>query len=95
MALRKSFKFRESVVVNGEPAFGEEVTTPPLYVRLQHADVADESISATFDCLNEATGEVVFQRRFAFPVDAVSDDLAAQAYAHVKSLPEFADAEDC
>lgn len=96
MAFKKSFEIRTPLLIDGEPGYSDETTiTPELRVELSKVESFGNSVDAVFDCVNEATGEVVFQRRFAFVVETVASDLAAQAYAHVKSLPEYSDAVDC
>lgn len=97
MALRKVFRFRTPIEVDGGLALSDDVTeTPPLIMAPTEVVLDADfrcSIDATFDCTDEASGQLVFQRRFAFPTTDPDGDLVAQAYAHVTSLPDYADAE--
>lgn len=97
MAFRKVFQIRVPAEIDGLPAYAGDVVMTPLLL-VQHSSVVlaegGVSVDATFDCINEETQEVAFQRRFAFPATDPNGDLVAQAYAFVKALPEYADAEE-
>lgn len=46
-------------------------------------------------CKDEANGEQIKVVSYQFVPDMSGKNFIAQAYAHLKSLPEFSDAVDC
>jgi len=75
--------------------FAGELTLP-VYCRICEIRGTMKSMAAQVEMLhNSSSGEEVSCTTFSFmPVDS-SDNLIRQAYLHLKTLPEFADAVDC
>jgi hypothetical protein len=87
MALRKTFKIKDN--------FGIEITFDDAYIKVIH-------IHGTKDLLNSHVGiyvkkdEVQIDSRvFEFQLALDGKNFIAQAYEHLKTLPEFAGAIDC
>jgi hypothetical protein len=70
-------------------------TTPPLYIKVESVfgDKANVKASVTFT--NETTNEQLMRKEYNFVPSMDSGNFIAQAYGHLKTLPEFAGAADC
>lgn len=79
------------VVKTGETT----TTTPPLYIKVESVagDKANVKTSVTFK--DEATGEYLMRKDYNFAPSMDGGNFIAQAYTHLKTLPEFAGAVDC
>lgn len=76
-------------------AFGQEIEIAHSYIRVSRLEGSKAGLSFSVDYLN---GDA-FVKREAFQFEpSVKDGAAnfiAQAYEHLKTLPEFEGAEDC
>jgi pyridoxine 5'-phosphate synthase PdxJ len=75
--------------------FGVEVLLF-CYCKVERVSLVKTSGVAVVSMKAGATGKVYQQRQIQFSVDLESEvNPIAQAYAHLKTLPEFAGAVDC
>jgi hypothetical protein len=67
-------------------------TVPDVYIKVERVSGSKES--ATAEVSFKAEG---FSGAKSYPFEPTMDgsNFISQAYAHLKTLPEFADAEDC
>lgn len=74
-----------------------ETVAKKAYVSIPNFLVGDDKHTMTFVATSRmAPGEVPFIRQgFEIPYDLDGLNPFIQAYAHLKTLPEFAGAEDC
>ena len=89
MALKKTFK--------AEDNFGQIVTLVDAYCRVTQV-VGDKTLlNASIEILNAEKNRLLMQRSVSFApsIDNGAANFIAQAYEHLKSLPEFAGAQDC
>lgn len=77
--------------------FGEGVEFPNCYIRVHRLDYLKTSAVAHVSMLREKDGQKLEDRIYPFLVSLADSDgsFVTQAYQHLKSLPEFACAEDC
>jgi hypothetical protein len=85
---KKHLEFDGGVVCDGE----EEILISGAYIKV-------EKVSANKNCA-EITLSIISQmvcvtRQYSFMPDLEGPNFIKQAYLHLKTLPEFADAEDC
>lgn len=99
MALKKSFSVVGNGFVSGSGIVvktGEAAAlTPLLYVKVENITGNKHNIKAFVSYTNETTNDQVWQKRFEFVPDLNAGNFIAQAYVHLKTLPEFAGAMDC
>lgn len=96
MALRKNFELACSVRKEGEFWVSESTKETHLardvYIKVQSVSGSKESLTATVLFSGENfTGK----KNYIFVPSMDSENFIAQAYAHLKTLPEFAGATDC
>jgi hypothetical protein len=82
----------QGMVVNTGPA---TVTTNPLYIKIEKVSGGKESVRAIVSYSDVDTRDKMTEKTFDFQPKMDGENFVAQAYAHLKSLPEFAGAEDC
>ena len=90
MALQKTF------VKTQEPFIGS-LEISAAYWRVERVEASKEQTIAIVS-VNKKVGEstrMVDQKRYAFVVTLDGKNFIAQAYDHLKTLPEFASATDC
>jgi hypothetical protein len=77
--------------------FGVDVTLTDLYVRVDRIDGGKQSAIITAGLYREAGAELVANSTYTFQPSVAGDasNFIAQAYEHLKALPEFEGAEDC
>ena len=75
---------------------GETTTiTPPLYIKVESVAGDKANIKAAVTFKDEATGEYLMRKDYNLAPNMDSGNFIAQAYAYLKTLPEFANATDC
>jgi hypothetical protein len=84
-------KINNSLVEVGQ----NEITTPDFYVRVNIVQGSKLSVQASVEFLNFETRLLVFNQRHIFEPNMDGDNFIRQAYKYLKTLPEFANAEDC
>lgn len=82
----------QGMVVNTGPA---TVTTSPLYIKVEKVSGGKESVRANVSYSDMQTKDKMTDKTFDFAPKMDGSNFIAQAYEHLKSLPEFAGAEDC
>ena len=89
MALKKTFQ--------AEDNFGKVVTLTDAYFRVSQVSGDKSLMHVSIEVLNSEKDRLLMQRSASFTpsVDSGAANFIAQAYEHLKSLPEFADAVDC
>jgi hypothetical protein len=70
-------------------------TTPPLYIKVESVAGGKANIAAAVTFKDEATGEYLMRKEYNFVPRMDNGNFIAQAYGHLKTLPEFAGAADC
>ena len=66
------------------------------YIRVQHVAGTKHSVAATVAFLQgNGAGELYKSNSYSFTPNMDSANFIAQAYEHLKTLPEFAGATDC
>lgn len=92
MALRKNIDFTP----NG---FDSAATLTGAYFRIDNVSGNKEMLSVTVVAYNDKDGKKlpaqVKSHNFKPSVGTGAKDFIAQAYEHIKALPEYAGAEDC
>jgi hypothetical protein len=85
MALKKSFEVMQGLIV------------PDAYIRIQNVNIAHgEQAGATIHIyVNNQAKEPVKVLCYGFQHSHGAGSAVAQAYNHIKTLPEFAGAGDC
>ena len=83
--------FGNSFIENGEAS----VTTPELYVKVESISGSKERLQAIVYFYNNENKQKMFEKPYSFEPKLVNKNFIAQAYEHLKTLPEFAESEDC
>lgn len=73
---------------------------PSAYVRVEFIAGGKRELSATVAIYSSKEASVANKKEleyfdFPFAPDMTGENFIRQAYLHLKTLPEFADAEDC
>lgn len=84
MAVKKSYTSRHGIEI------------PDAYIRVEEIRFTSKiSIEFSACVYFDPSKSVLESKQFACDYDIVGDNPIAQAYAHLKTLPEFADTVDC
>jgi hypothetical protein len=86
MALQKSIQFKTAygdIVVNG------------VYIKVDQVSASKQDGVANLRYFKSKDGDVLKEQQIDFPVDIEGKNFIAQAYDHIKTLPEFNGAVDC
>ena len=75
--------------------FGQETTLSDLYIKVVSIQATKDHVQAFVTAFAEANGNSLFTNVHLFAFDLDGPNPIKQAYLHLKSLPEFADAVDC
>ena len=75
--------------------FGEESIFQNAYIRVTQVMGTKRSCNAVVHFCKSSEGQLLQSNEYAFNVDLNGGNFIQQAYAHLKSLPEFAGAVDC
>ena len=70
-------------------------TTPPLYIKVESLAGDKVKVKASVTFTDETTGDQLMRKEYHFAPSMNDGNFIAQAYAHLKTLPEFAGAADC
>lgn len=87
MALSKTISLTDN--------FGESITFTDAYIRVTQASATKETCVASYKILRSKDGPDLQERFADFSIDLDGPNPIKQAYLHLKTLPEFADATDC
>jgi hypothetical protein len=69
--------------------------TSPLYIKVESVAGGKANINAAVTFKDETTGEYLMRKEYNFVPNMDGGNFIAQAYANLKTLPEFAGATDC
>lgn len=98
MALKKSITITGSSLVSGQGMVvntgPSTVTTNPLYIKVEKVSGGKDSVRANVSYIDVETKDKITDKTFDFAPKMDGGNFIAQAYEHLKSLPEFAGAED-
>ena len=85
MALKKTITAKDN--------FGIEVTIPETYIKVESTlgNKNEQQIFVSFTKNNS----LLNSKQYLFTPNMDGDNFIKQAYLHLKTLPEFADAVDC
>jgi len=75
--------------------FGQDVALQNAYVKVQSISSDKKTTNCYVDIRKIKDGDVFETKRYGFFHDLNGKNFIAQAYNHLKTLPEFAGAEDC
>ena len=99
MALTHSFTFTGTKTISGDGFFFELETevavTKPLYVKVASITGNKQFVTASVVFVNQLSGKTISFKEYKYVMDLEGPNPIKQAYLHLKSLPEFADAMDC
>ena len=88
MALKKS-------IVETREDFSGQLTAEDAYWRVFNVAGNKEKITANIGAYVVKGGKVLTTRQYEFVPNMDGGNFIAQAYNHIKALPEFSGAEDC
>jgi hypothetical protein len=99
MALKKSIALSGMGFVSSEGFVVKtgitNVATPPLYIKVISVSGSKSNITASVTFTDEVSVEQLIQKDYVFTPKLEGVNFIAQAYEHLKTLPEFAGATDC
>lgn len=99
MAIKKSLTVTGAGYVAFENSYFETgettVITPALYIKVESVTGSKSKAQAIVSLTDEAQGKKLLEKSFVFTPSMDAGNFIAQAYAHLKTLPEFAGAIDC
>lgn len=87
MALKKNLNLIDN--------FKIEITIPNVYIKIVRIEGTKDNVSATVYCYQNQNEDVLKQFSCSFKPDLDGKNFIAQAYEHIKTLPEFVNATDC
>jgi hypothetical protein len=86
MALRKQISTN---------VLGQNISFNNAYIKVVKVNGDKTTITASVDTLTEVNGQQISRVDYIFSHDLNNGNVIAQAYQHLKTLPEFAGAVDC
>lgn len=99
MAIKKALTINGIGYVAFENVYFEtgesSVTTAPLYIKVESVSGSKEKVQASVSFTDDTKNQKLFEKQFAFVPSMDAGNFIAQAYTHLKTLPEFAGATDC
>ena len=87
MALKKTFTLMSN--------FDTEITFPDCYIRVTFLESTKLTSKVTYGIFKSAEEKLLRKSEFIFTHNLDGKNFIAQAYDHMKTLPEFAGATDC
>lgn len=88
MAIMKTFVLKDN--------FMEDVTFVNCYAKVGRIEGGKNGLSFSLEIKRSAEApSAIITNYYVFAPDLSGENFIAQAYAHLKTLPEFADATDC
>jgi len=97
MALKKTFELQGDIFIHtdaGQIKRGSEIVSFPAYIKILSITGDKSELSVTLRFSDE---KFSFEKHYLIPVSVGenSNNFIAQAYEHLKTLPEFSNALDC
>jgi len=77
------------------PVTNTSATYEDCYIKVATVIASKSEGQATVVFSAKTKDLILFERNFLFPIDLEGPNPIKQAYLHLKTLPEFADAIDC
>ena len=74
---------------------GKDVVFQNCYFKVSHLAGSKLGLAVSVDAMPSKDGSTISRTEFRFTPSMGADNFIAQAYEHLKTLPEFADATDC
>ena len=97
MALQMTFIFSGVQSISGQdwvaPQIATSVTVVDSYIKVESVDACKDNATALVSV--SKNGHQYRVAKYEFTPDLEGENFIKQAYLHLKTLPEFADAEDC
>lgn len=87
MALSKTLKIKDN--------FGIEITFNDAYIKVIHISGTKDLLNAHVGMYAQKDGMQLESKTFEFPSSLEGKNFIAQAYDHIKNLPEFENSKDC
>jgi hypothetical protein len=87
MALKKTIVLKDN--------FGDNKTFVDAYIRVSSVNGGKNQMGIFVDTLKSDKSAIVKQDQFGFTPSLEGKNFIAQAYEHLKTMPEYADAVDC
>lgn len=87
MAIQKTLKLVDN--------FGEEVTFANAYIKVTTIAGGKDAINVIVGSYKSANGKLLATSKSSFIPAIEGKNFIAQAYDHIKTLPEFAGSVDC
>lgn len=75
--------------------FGESITFRNAYIRVDALNGGKEGFDIMVGIYKLAGGKLITTSRVPFTASIDGNNFIAQAYEHLKTLPEFSNAQDC
>jgi hypothetical protein len=75
--------------------FNTNVAFQDCYIRVIFVESTKKTSRVTFGMFKSDVGDLLHKREIMFDHDLNGANFIAQAYEHLKTLPEFAGATDC
>lgn len=75
--------------------FGISSILADCYIKVRSVNGSKNEVVADIEILSEKDGREYTRMTALFHPDMNGENFIAQAYAHLKTLPEFANAVDC
>ena len=86
MALNKIFEIT---------VYGEKLTLRNAYIKIDHVNGNKAQVQAKYVVYSDKNGDIVEENYVGFVPDMQGSNFIKQAYEHLKTLPNFAEATDC
>ena len=97
MSLRKNIEISGEGFMNtpsGQVSLGNQQFTFSAYCKIVNINADKQSANVLLECSDE-NYKMIKQYTVPLSVDSGSANFIKQAYLHLKTLPEWADATDC
>lgn len=76
-------------------AYGKDLVFNDAYIKVGRVDGDKTTLVASVDYFDHKDGLLFLRSDYVFPHEMNNKNAIAQAYEHLKTLSEFADAVDC
>ena len=87
MALKKTTTLKNN--------FGDDVTFIDAYIKIEKLDGNKEQIGINVSFYRKLNEQIIDNKNYLFTPLLEGKNFIAQAYEHLKTLPDFAGAVDC
>jgi hypothetical protein len=91
----KELKWRPKKNIALKTNFDTDIVFERAYIKVRSINMSKNAAQMNVDFFSEANGKVLDMRQYNFVATLDGNNPIAQAYDHLKTLPEFAGAVDC